>query len=106
MSHLTTHVLDASRGVPAAGIAVRLTSDGELHGSGTTDADGRIAELGPEVLTPGTYTLTFATGPYFAALGQPTIYPSVAITFTVDGPGHLHLPVLLSPFSYTTYRGS
>jgi len=119
-SHLTTHVLDAASGAPAPGVDVVLaTASGtavlaEAHGSvlahGSTDGDGRLA-LGPERLPAGDYTLTFLTGEYFAARGVPTFYPYITVTFTVevadDGSSrHYHVPVLLSPFAYTTYRGS
>lgn len=110
-SMVTTHVLDTSRGRPAAGVGVRferVTDRGaEAVGGGTTDADGRLRDLGPEVLDGGTYRLVFGTGDYFARLGQETLYPEVAITFTLaaDG-GHYHVPLLVSPFGYTTYRGS
>jgi len=107
VSTLSTHVLDAVRGAPAAGVGVRLDRDGDLVAEATTDADGRIGRLGPPELAAGTYRLTFATGAYFAALGQPTFYPQVQITFTVGEPEqHYHVPVLLSPFAYSTYRGS
>ncbi len=103
---VSTHVLDASAGVPAAGVAVTLSvfdagwSDLE---SAVTDDDGRF-RFG--AATPsGTYRLTFATGPYFGSRGVPAFYPEVAVTFTV-GDGHLHVPLLLSPFAYSTYRGS
>ena len=106
MTHVTTHILDAMAGAPAVGVEVALTSaDGEALGAGTTDADGRLA-LGPDVLTPGDYSLTFATGPYFAARAIETFYPHVTIAFTIADRPHLHVPLLLSPFGYSTYRGS
>ncbi len=110
-SHLTTHVLDASAGRPAAGIAVLLErrdpSGWTEVATGTTNADGRIGDLGPERLTSGTYRLTFAVAEYFAATETPTFYPEVTVTFAVDeGQKHYHVPVLLSPFAYSTYRGS
>jgi len=110
-SHLTTHVLDAAAGRPAAGIDVLLERrDGagwaEIA-SGTTDDDGRIGDLGPERLQTGTYRLTFAVADYFAATGTPTFYPEITVTFAVDADQqHYHVPVLLSPFAYSTYRGS
>lgn len=110
MSHVTTHVLDASVGLPAQGVVVSLVR--HVPGGGTeaiaedvTDADGRLA-LGPTLLLPGTYALTFGTGDYFAGRGVETFYPLVTITFTVEGDRHLHVPLLLSPFAYSTYRGS
>jgi 5-hydroxyisourate hydrolase len=103
---LSTHVLDAARGCPAAGVAVRLDRGGELVAGATTDADGRVRDLGPE-LAAGPYRLTFATGDYFAATGQQGFYPEVAVSFTVTDPAqHHHVPLLLSPFAYSTYRGS
>ncbi|WP_434811489.1 hydroxyisourate hydrolase [Microbacterium sp. bgisy189] len=106
MSHLTTHILDATAGVPATGVAVTLVGpDGAALASGQTDADGRLA-LGPDALEPGDYTLTFATGPYFVAQGVEAFYPSVTVAFTVADRPHYHVPLLLSPFAYSTYRGS
>ena len=111
MSHLTTHVLDAATGSPAVGVAVELADEGGLPvDSGVTDADGRAA-LGPESLPAGEYTIAFRTGAYFAELGVDTFYPFVTVTFTVevadDGTSrHYHVPLLLSPFAYSTYRGS
>jgi 5-hydroxyisourate hydrolase len=120
---VSTHVLDASLGAPAAGVSVsldRLTGDwvafDRLAGqwqdveSGLTDADGRH-RFGAQ--TPGgVYRLVFGTGTYFIARGVAAFYPEVTITFTIPEPlgtasaGHLHVPLLLSPFSYSTYRGS
>lgn len=111
MSRLTTHVLDAATGTPAGGIALELTGPGDAPvDTGVTDHDGRAA-LGPEQLPEGEYTLVFRTGAYFAERGIPAFYPFVAVTFSVeaapDGPArHLHVPLLLSPFAYSTYRGS
>ena len=106
MSHLTTHILDATAGVPATGVAVTLAGpDGVAVASGQTDAEGRLA-LGPDVLEPGDYSLRFDTGPYFAAQGVETFYPSVTVAFTVADRPHYHVPLLLSPFAYSTYRGS
>ncbi|MFE7408054.1 hydroxyisourate hydrolase [Isoptericola sp. NPDC057559] len=110
-SHITTHVLDAVSGLPAAGVAVSLWRVGadtaERLADATTDADGRVKDLGPGALEPGTYRVTFATGEYFAAQGTPTFYPSITIDFTVEaGRDHYHVPCLLSPFAYSTYRGS
>ncbi|PZE85273.1 hydroxyisourate hydrolase [Curtobacterium sp. MCBD17_032] len=108
MSHLTTHVLDTTHGRPAAGIAVTLVdADGALLASGTTDPDGRIGALGPDRLPPGEWTLTFATGAYWAGLDLPAFHPRVVVVLTVpDDPVHLHVPLLLSPFAHSTYRGS
>ncbi|MFT4156706.1 MAG: hydroxyisourate hydrolase [Microbacterium sp.] len=105
-SHLTTHILDAASGFPAAGVAVVLhTSDGTEIERGVTDDDGRLG-IGPEVLTPGEYTLVFDTAGYFAGRGVETFYPSVSVAFTVSDRPHYHVPLLLSPFAYSTYRGS
>ncbi len=111
-SPITTHVLDTARGRPVAGMAVvleRKAEEGWLPlGTGVTDADGRVSDLlRPEgAFAPGTYRLTFATGDAPDALG-PGFFPEVAVTFVVDDPGrHYHVPLLLSPFGYTTYRGS
>ncbi|MDP9696392.1 hydroxyisourate hydrolase [uncultured Arthrobacter sp.] len=110
VSHVTTHVLDTGAGRPAAGIAVVLyANDGGSWtklGTGTTDADGRAKDLGPEVLAPGNYRLNFATGDYYAQQGGTTFFPEVDLVFEVTGTEHYHVPLLLSPFAYSTYRGS
>ncbi|WP_029150209.1 hydroxyisourate hydrolase [Microbacterium indicum] len=106
MPHLTTHVLDAASGTPAPGIRLALTTAaGEPVAEGTTDADGR-AGLGPDELAPGDYTLRFETGDHFAAKRVEAFYPFVTVTFTVADRRHYHVPILLSPFAYSTYRGS
>ncbi|UZX04850.1 hydroxyisourate hydrolase [Arthrobacter sp. CDRTa11] len=109
-SHVTTHVLDTGAGRPAAGVAVVLYQhDGggwqELARS-ATDADGRAKDLGPESLAAGRYRLNFATGDYYAGLGTATFFPEVDLVFEVTGAEHYHVPLLLSPFAYSTYRGS
>ena len=114
MSAITTHVLDISRGRPARGVAVSLereTSDGgwQQIGKGATDADGRARDLMTDgsVLSEGVYRLTFGTGAYFAAQKIESFYREVVIAFTVsDSAHHYHVPLLLSPFGYSTYRGS
>ncbi len=112
---LSTHVLDAARGRPAAGMTVELSrrtgSGWEAVAGGVTDSDGRLRPTdgsGAEVgLAAGTYRLEFDTGGYFAATGQAGFYPLVSITFEVTDPdSHHHVPLLLSPFAYSTYRGS
>ncbi len=110
---ISTHVLNTATGVPAAGIAVELDfdSDGEWTtlNAVTTDADGRVQHLLPKGVTmePGTYTVRFATGAYFAREGVQGLYPTVEITFTVrPSQAHYHVPLLLSANGYTTYRGS
>jgi 5-hydroxyisourate hydrolase len=110
---ISTHVLDTSSGRPASGIAVRLHRlDGgvwvDVSGA-ETDADGRVAALLPAgvAAAPGRFRLTFDAAAYFAARGQDTFYASIAIDFVVrDGSQHYHVPLLLSPFGYSTYRGS
>lgn len=102
---LSTHVLDAALGRPAAGVELRLERDLQVLATTVTDADGRAGEFGE--IPAGTYTLTFDTGAYHAATGQQGFYPEVAITFAVtDATQHHHVPLLLSPFAYSTYRGS
>ncbi|MEV6359067.1 hydroxyisourate hydrolase [Nocardia asteroides] len=105
MTGLSTHVLDAVRGVPAAGVAVLLTRGDQRLAEALTDADGRVKELAAG-LNPGDYRLFFDTGSYFAAQGIETFYPEVCVAFTVGGQAHLHVPLLLSPFAFSTYRGS
>jgi len=103
---VSTHVLDAVAGRPAAGVAVRLFAGDELVAQGVTDDDGRcrLAE-GPTV--EGTHRLVFDTGAWFAARDAATFYPEVTLTFAVADPAaHSHVPLLLSPFAYSTYRGS
>lgn len=108
MSGVSTHVLDTAAGHPAEGIRVRLqTPDGVLVGVGTTDADGRVPALADETLAAGVYQLIFDTATYFTTTGQRGFYPEVTITFTLTDPQqHHHVPLLLSPFAYSTYRGS
>jgi 5-hydroxyisourate hydrolase len=114
MSAITTHVLDTSRGRPAAGVPVALEvllleSGWQQIGAGETDADGRLKELLPpgHVLIEGMYRLNFDTATYFALLGAEGFYPVVSIVFAVrDALQHYHVPLLLSPYGYSTYRGS
>ncbi|ROS39511.1 hydroxyisourate hydrolase [Amycolatopsis thermoflava] len=105
MSLVTTHVLDTAAGRPAADVAVRLeTIDGTVIAQGRTDDDGRVRDLGPAELDPGVYRLVFDTGAY---LGPDAFFPEVTVAFRItDGTQHHHVPVLLSPYSYSTYRGS
>ncbi len=129
---LSTHVLDTVRGEPASGVVVRLERVGPARagdqgagqpnrpgggpaleiGRGVTDADGRIGDFGTGALAAGTYRLVFETGPYLRSAqggdraGAP-FFPEVAVTFTADGRRpRYHVPLLLSPYSYSTYRGS
>jgi 5-hydroxyisourate hydrolase len=107
MATLSTHVLDTSRGRPAAGIRVTLeTAAGAALGEGVTDDDGRITDLGAGPLDAGDYRLRFATGAWFAGRDVEAFYPEVLVTFTVAGDEHFHVPLLLNPFGYSTYRGS
>ena len=111
MSTVTTHVLDTARGAPAVGVPVRLervSGPGpEEIGRASTDSDGRVSDLGPQRLPAGTYRLVFDTAGYFAQQRTAGFFPEVAVTFTVDGEGqHYHVPLLLSPFGFATYRGS
>lgn len=108
MSYVTAHVLDAGAGTPARGVEITLsTGSGDTIATARTDSDGRVGELGPETLDPGHYRITFGTGDYFAAREQATFYPYVVVDFTVlQGERHYHVPLLLSPFAYSTYRGS
>lgn len=110
VSHVTTHILDTGAGRPAPNVAVVLSQNDagtwqELARS-TTDADGRAKDLGPEQLHPGRYKLNFATGEYYAGLQTATFFPEVDLVFEVTGPEHYHVPLLLSPFAFSTYRGS
>lgn len=107
---LSTHVLDTMRGTPAAGLEVTLSrreADGDWTdvAHSVTDADGRIREISEDELEAGDYRLLFATQRYFERSGLSAFYPEVSVVFTCDGTGHLHVPLLLSPFGYTTYKG-
>ena len=111
---LSTHVLDATTGRPAAGVQVRLERGDDSGwvpaGAGQTDADGRLrlaGQAGDADFEPGVYRITFGTGAYFTALGSASFYPEVTITFEMTARDeHYHVPLLLSPFAYSTYRGS
>jgi len=115
---ITTHVLDTSAGKPAAGVRVVLerggkSSEWQVVGHGVTSADGRVETLTPEsaALEGGLYRLVYDTRRYFEEKGVQTFFPSVIITFQVEShsksrSNHYHVPLLLSPFGYTTYRGS
>ncbi len=113
MSAVTTHVLDTSRGRPASGVPIVLdvrSESGEWRtlGRATTDADGRAKMLPPEAhVARGTYRLLFDTAAYFRAWNVEGFYPEVVIVFEVREPSqHHHVPLLLSPFGYSTYRGT
>jgi 5-hydroxyisourate hydrolase len=111
-SPITTHVLDTSLGKPAAGVACileRFAADNwQSIGNGTTNSDGRITDLLPiGSLTAGRYRLTFAVEKYFEQRRTAAFYPSVAVEFVIVEPQqHYHVPLLISPFGYSTYRGS
>jgi 5-hydroxyisourate hydrolase len=113
VSGITTHVLDTAAGRPAAGVPVTLHArehDGWVEvGAGVTGPDGRLAGLAPAgaTLRAGLHRLVFDTGAYFAKRGQAGFYPEVSVVFEVTDPAdHYHVPLLLSPWGYTTYRGS
>ena len=109
---ISTHVLDTSLGRPAAGLAVTLRrrgADGDwsVVGRAVTDADGRVKDVAGAPLAAGDYRLEFATGKYLTALGIDPFYPEVFVTVAAtDGEAHLHVPLLLSPFGYSTYKGT
>lgn len=110
---VTTHVLDIARGRPAPGVLIRLeflgSGTARILGEGTTDAEGRCRTLvRPDVkLSTGPHRLTFDTASYFESIGVPAFYPAVEVIFVVTDAGErFHLPLLLSPFGYSTYRGS
>ncbi|MDB5253175.1 MAG: uric acid degradation bifunctional protein TTL-like isoform [Flaviaesturariibacter sp.] len=111
-SQLTTHVLDTTLGRPGASLTIRLQENSSREwrtiAQGVTDADGRVADLLPpgRILPAGSYTMAFDTARYYADRNLETFYPTVEIRFTVSGNQHYHVPLLLSPFGYTTYRGS
>lgn len=107
---ISTHVLDTMRGTPAAGLAVRLDRrepDGDWKeiGDAVTDADGRVRILTADELEDGEYRLEFDTRPYFERSGLNPFYPSISVVFSFEG-GDLHVPLLLSAYGYSTYRGS
>ncbi|MDZ4796253.1 MAG: hydroxyisourate hydrolase [Bacteroidota bacterium] len=117
MSQLTTHILDTAKGKPAEGITVVLfqqdpvdpvTAGWRQITIGTTNEDGRIPALLADeaLLEPGIYRLKFETKEYFDKMGVQTFYPFIEITFAIGGPEHYHVPLLLNPFGYSTYRGS
>ncbi|MCU1646209.1 MAG: uraH [Nocardia sp.] len=111
MSAITTHVLDTARGVPAAGVPVRLERIGadapRVLAAGVTDVDGRITDLGPDHLDSGSYRLVFDVADYATTTGQDYFLSAVDISFTpTGGRAHYHVPLLLSPFACSAYRGS
>ncbi len=113
MSPITTHILDTALGRPAAGVAITLSvldrGSWQPLGQGTTDSDGRLRTLLADghALVAGHYRITFAVGAYHAAHGQSGFFPEVTLDFLVSDPSqHYHVPLLLSPFGFSTYRGS
>jgi 5-hydroxyisourate hydrolase len=120
VSSLSTHVLDSATGRPAEGMAVTLWVEAENEGgpvtgdpvdwlivdTALTDADGRIKDWKTGLAGPGDYRLQFATARWFAAQQRECFYPEVTVAFTVKDDGHYHVPLLLAPFAYSTYRGS
>ena len=117
MSQLTTHILDTTKGKPASGVTIFLFEQDPVDpvtvgwrqiAIGSTDEDGRISNLLNEgvILESGTYKMKFETKEYFEKQGLQTFYPFVEITFIISGSEHYHVPLLLNPFGYSTYRGS
>ncbi|MFO0600549.1 MAG: hydroxyisourate hydrolase [Myxococcaceae bacterium] len=109
---ITTHILDTTLGKPARGVPIRLErlsgDEWDEVGSGATDDDGRLKTLTPPgPVEPGTWRIRFDTKHYFDSLGTKGFYPYVEVVFEiVDGAAHYHVPLLLNPFGYSTYRGS
>ncbi len=112
MSQITTHILDTTKGKPASGVSIILYAD---HGGewkemarGITNADGRIPDLLAKdvILEHAVYKMKFETRPYFDQQGIKTFYPFVEIVFSIDAKEHYHIPLLLNPYGYSTYRGS
>jgi len=113
MSQLTTHILDTSAGKPAAGIRIilyRITQENKMEklSEGITDNDGRVRDLIREgkTLDPGNYKIHFNTGEYFRKNNIRCFYPFVEIVFEITDASHYHVPLLLNPYGYSTYRGS
>lgn len=107
MSTVSTHVLDTSLGKPAEGVRITLERGADIIGTAVTDADGRVPEFpGGTALQEGVYRLRFLMEEYFKRDRRTTLYSEITINFNIDLEGHYHLPLLLGPFGYTTYRGS
>lgn len=111
MSQLSTHILDTSLGKPAVNVAIRLeqlvAESWKAIAQGVTDVDGRLKDFTEEPLVAGRYRLTAEIGEYFAATQRETLYPCAQIDFVIaQSDGHYHLPFLISPWSWSTYRGS
>lgn len=113
MTQITSHILDTSRGKPAEGVLITLMQqqgdDWLMLGTGSTDADGRVSDFTGinEALPAGIYKLTFYLSDYYQAMQQASFYPYVDVAFEIGDDGqHYHVPLLLNPFGYSTYRGS
>jgi len=113
MTQITSHILDTSLGKPAQGVSITLSQQQKdswlVQGNGTTNADGRVTDFTGVVdpLPGGVYKLTFELADYYRALSQQTFYPYAEVVFQIEGDGqHYHVPLLLNPFGYSTYRGS
>lgn len=106
---ISTHILDTTLGKPASNVSVKLfhLESQQMIGEGKTDADGRLRDFSTSHFPTGTYQLIFDVLPYFEALGSKTFFPQVCLQFFVDSEQeHYHVPLLISPFAYSTYRGS
>lgn len=107
MSTISTHVLDTSQGKPAAGVRVTFEREDGRRFDAVTNADGRIATFESGDIVPGTYRLRFDTAEYFTKTNRAVFYPEVVVAFRIEvGDEHFHIPLLISPFGYSTYRGS
>jgi 5-hydroxyisourate hydrolase len=108
MSTLSTHILDTSLGTPAAGVRVMLerVEGRRALAERITDVDGRVRDVAGAELAAGTYCLRFDVAAYFARTHRETFYPEISVTFVVRDRQHYHVPLLVSPFGYSTYRGS
>jgi len=111
MTRITTHVLDTALGQPAAGLKVRLdrVDDGKTEEvtSARTDAEGRVRDWAPQLIAAGRYRLVFETGEWFRAAGRESLYPEVVIHVDLsNSEPHYHIPLLLAPYGYSTYRGT
>ena len=110
MTRITTHVLDTAMGRPASGLRVRLdrvdSGSTEEITSARTDAEGRVRDWTPQAVPPGRYRLVFETGEWFRAAGRESLYPEIVIHVSVGDAPHYHIPLLVAPFGYSTYRGT
>ena len=107
MSTISTHVLDTSIGRPAAGVRVTLEQGADIVRSGVTDSDGRAPEIRDgQPLDAGVYRLRFLVAEYFSAKGHESFYSEITVNFRIGADEHYHVPLLVSPFGYSTYRGS